>query len=222
MSEPKRRLADRAPRPDGTMPDRPPVHEEPPPATSSAQAISGARAQPMGGEPEPIAFIAIAVDLGFITQAQGEAALEARAVDAAIGAAKPIGAYLYESGVTTKDQIGKVLKMMTRISAAPPMPIPAAIPAAKVPKSLAPPQSYYADQGPSGPPKSRAVFVLLGLFLGGLGVHNFYAGYTGRGIAQLLIMILTGWTGVGIVVVGIWALIEIITVTTDANGEQLV
>src|SRR5262249_39341966 len=35
--------------------------------------------------------------------------------------------------------------------------------------------------------RSRAGYVLLGLFLGCLGVHNFYAGYSGRGAAQLLI-----------------------------------
>lgn len=28
-------------------------------------------------------------------------------------------------------------------------------------------------------PKSRLAYILMGLFLGGLGVHNFYAGYNG-------------------------------------------
>ena len=38
-------------------------------------------------------------------------------------------------------------------------------------------------------PKDKVVAILLCLFLGGFGVHNFYLGYTGRGIAQLLILI---------------------------------
>ena len=64
--------------------------------------------------------------------------------------------------------------------------------------------------------KSRLAYILLGLFLGGLGIHNFYAGYTGKGIAQLLITILSG--GFLALVVWIWVIIEICTVTKDAQG----
>lgn len=71
-------------------------------------------------------------------------------------------------------------------------------------------------------PKSRVTFVLLGLFLGCLGIHNFYAGYSGKGIAQLLITIFLGWVfGLGIFITGIWALIEIIVVNTDAQGLRM-
>jgi TM2 domain-containing membrane protein YozV len=71
-------------------------------------------------------------------------------------------------------------------------------------------------------PKSRVAFVLLGLFLGCLGIHNFYAGYTGKGIAQLLITVFLGWLfGLGILITGIWALIEIIAVSTDAQGLRM-
>ena len=70
--------------------------------------------------------------------------------------------------------------------------------------------------------KSRVAFVLLGLFLGCLGVHNFYAGYSGKGVAQLLITIFLGWVfGLGIFITGIWALIEIIVVNTDAQGLRM-
>src|SRR5262245_27835588 len=34
-------------------------------------------------------------------------------------------------------------------------------------------------------PKSRTTYILLGVFLGPLGAHNFYAGYTGRAVGQL-------------------------------------
>jgi TM2 domain-containing membrane protein YozV len=71
-------------------------------------------------------------------------------------------------------------------------------------------------------PKSRVTFVLLGLFLGCLGIHNFYAGYSGKGVAQLLITVLLGWLfGLGIFITGIWAIIEIIAVSKDAQGIQM-
>ena len=41
------------------------------------------------------------------------------------------------------------------------------------------------------PPKSRITYVLLGLFLGCLGIHNFYAKRSGCGITQLLISVLS-------------------------------
>jgi len=72
------------------------------------------------------------------------------------------------------------------------------------------------------PPKSRIAYILLGLFLGGLGIHNFYAGYAGRGVAQLLITLLTGWLIVPLFVVGLWVLIEIIVVSQDAYGRPMV
>ena len=68
-------------------------------------------------------------------------------------------------------------------------------------------------------PKSRLVYILLALFLGGLGVHNFYAGYNKAGITELLITILLGWTGVGALAVAIWVIKEMITVTKDASGQ---
>ena len=64
--------------------------------------------------------------------------------------------------------------------------------------------------------KSRIVYILFGLCLGTLGIHNFYAGYTGRGIAQLLLTLLT--CGVLSIPIWIWAIIEVITVTKDAAG----
>lgn len=66
--------------------------------------------------------------------------------------------------------------------------------------------------------KSRTAYILLGIFLGTLGIHNFFAGYTGRGIAQLLTSVLIGWLIIPLLAVWIWVLVEICTVTTDANG----
>jgi len=69
--------------------------------------------------------------------------------------------------------------------------------------------------------KSRGVFIILGLFLGCLGVHNFYAGYNGKGATQLIITLVLGWFIVGVVITAIWALFEVITVTTDAAGHRM-
>ncbi len=68
--------------------------------------------------------------------------------------------------------------------------------------------------------KSKMAAGLLGIFLGGWGIHNFYLGYTGKGIAQIIVTILT--CGIG----ALWGLIEGImilagSITTDANGVPL-
>ena len=76
--------------------------------------------------------------------------------------------------------------------------------------------------------KSRVVAglmgILFGLFLGGLGIHNFYLGYTGKAWGQLLITVLS--FGTLSFISSIWGLIEgILYLTgrdaTDANGVPL-
>ncbi|WP_207776158.1 NINE protein [Victivallis vadensis] len=67
-------------------------------------------------------------------------------------------------------------------------------------------------------PKNRTSYILLGIFLGALGVHNFYAGYQGRGLAQLLITIFLGWTILFLLITSLWAIIEVCVVTKDADG----
>ena len=67
--------------------------------------------------------------------------------------------------------------------------------------------------------KSRVAYILFGVFLGMFGVHNFYAGYVGRGIAQLLLTLFT--CGYAAVIVFIWSIIEIIVVDRDANGVPM-
>ncbi len=74
------------------------------------------------------------------------------------------------------------------------------------------------DSNPNA--KQKVVYILLAIFLGYLGIHNFYAGYNGRGISQLLISLLS--IGILIPVVWIWAIIEIITVNFDASGNKFI
>ncbi len=52
--------------------------------------------------------------------------------------------------------------------------------------------------------KSQVIALILAIFLGGLGIHRFYLGYTWQGVVQLL-------TAGGC---GLWALIDIIRIIT--------
>lgn len=72
-----------------------------------------------------------------------------------------------------------------------------------------------------GSAKSRGIYIILGIFLGLLGIHNFYAGRNGRGAFQLLITVLLGWVLIGLVITAIWVLIDIVTVETDGEGYQM-
>lgn len=78
-------------------------------------------------------------------------------------------------------------------------------------------QGEIAQQGgaPEQNGKPRVAYILLGLFLGVFGVHNFFAGYAGRGVAQLLITICS--FGLLAIAVWIWVIIEICTVEKDAR-----
>ncbi|BAS31345.1 hypothetical protein C1G86_0248 [Dehalococcoides mccartyi] len=68
--------------------------------------------------------------------------------------------------------------------------------------------------------KSRIAAGLLGIFLGSIGVHRFYLGYVGIGIAQIIVSFVT--LGIG----SIWGFIEGILILTgsfknDAKGIPL-
>jgi TM2 domain-containing membrane protein YozV len=67
----------------------------------------------------------------------------------------------------------------------------------------------------SNSPKSKVVAALLCFFLGGLGIHRFYLGYTLIGVIQLV-------TFGGC---GIWALIDFILILVgslkDRDGQDL-
>ena len=67
----------------------------------------------------------------------------------------------------------------------------------------------------------------MGIFLGWLGVHNFYLGYTGKAIGQLLLGIV-GWVFclLGPIASGIWGLVEGIkilsgSINKDGQGNLL-
>jgi len=72
---------------------------------------------------------------------------------------------------------------------------------------------------PGSATKDRVVYVLLGIFLGTLGIHNFYAGYIARAVSQLLITLLLGWLVIPWIAVAIWVLVEVCSVSRDAQGN---
>ena len=96
------------------------------------------------------------------------------------------------------------------------------------------PQQQYAPQpqqpvqvivqqqpGVNLPPKSKGVAAILCFFFGFLGVHNFYLGYVGRGIVQLILTL----TFFGMFITGFWAFIEFIMILCggirDPQGQPL-
>lgn len=85
-------------------------------------------------------------------------------------------------------------------------------------------QPAYGQPVVGGAPKQWIVAVLLAFFLGTLGIHNFYLGYTTRGIIQLVLTL----TFFGLIVSGIWAFIDFIMLLMragsyayDAQGQPL-
>ena len=84
-----------------------------------------------------------------------------------------------------------------------------------------PPRTPEIEALAAGPTKSRMVYILLALFLGGFGVHNFYAGYRSRAVASLVCCVIPpccGVTGI-IATIGLW--IDIFTMKCDAAGRPL-
>ncbi|MEI7904489.1 MAG: TM2 domain-containing protein [Candidatus Firestonebacteria bacterium] len=67
--------------------------------------------------------------------------------------------------------------------------------------------------------KPRAVFVLLGIFLGAAGIHNFYAGYLGKALAQLVLGVsgmYTNW--ITTIFAFLWAIADVLLVRQDDWG----
>ena len=69
--------------------------------------------------------------------------------------------------------------------------------------------------------KSKTAFILFGIFLGSLGIHNFYAGYKSKGLTQLLVSVLLCWLILPYLAMYIWAIVEICTVEHDADGNLM-
>lgn len=94
-----------------------------------------------------------------------------------------------------------------RVAPTPPAPLPA----------------FYVVPGPADGPSSRKIApaILLCFFVGVLGIHRFYAGKVGSGATMLMLSL----TVVGLVVTGIWALVDLLTLAVggfrDGDGRPM-
>ncbi len=68
-------------------------------------------------------------------------------------------------------------------------------------------------------PKNKLAAGLLALFLGTLGIHKFYLGYTKAGVIMLLVSLIGSLVLIGPAVMGIIALIEAITYLTKSDEQ---
>lgn len=66
-------------------------------------------------------------------------------------------------------------------------------------------------------PKEKLVAGLLGIFLGGLGIHKFYLGYNKEGLIMLLVSLLT--CGMGATITSLIGLIEGVIYLTKSDEE---
>ena len=76
-----------------------------------------------------------------------------------------------------------------------------------------PPSPYGYGAGVST--RSRIVAGVLGILLGPIGVHRFYLGYTGIGILQIVLSIITGG------VAGLWGFIEGILILATRDWRDV-
>lgn len=82
--------------------------------------------------------------------------------------------------------------------------------------------------------KSKVTAILLAVFVGAFGAHNFYLGYTRNAVIQLILTIVGLLTMILLLIgvfpmiaVGVWVVVDIIrlasgSISTDAHGNPLV
>ena len=91
----------------------------------------------------------------------------------------------------------------------------------------------------NAPQKSKKVYIILGILLGGLGIHNFYAGLKKRGLIELILGLVLWGISISLMfkefpldelqsilatikalrlIPYIWIIFDLIKVKTDGNG----
>jgi hypothetical protein len=74
------------------------------------------------------------------------------------------------------------------------------------------------DGGGTPPLKSKVAAGVMAIFLGALGVHNFYLGRNSRALTQLLISLLS--FGALAPAVNLWSMVEGVLILTSAPGSE--
>jgi TM2 domain-containing membrane protein YozV len=128
----------------------------------------------------------------------------------------------WKNGMLSWEPIGSQRHLFQTLHQSPPQPQIFQQPTYQQPVQIYQQQPLIVQPVFIGVQKSRAAYIILGLFLGGLGIHNFYAGYGGKGATQLLLNLFLFWTIIVPFVIGIWVIIEVITVNHDAHGNRMV
>jgi TM2 domain-containing membrane protein YozV len=70
-------------------------------------------------------------------------------------------------------------------------------------------------------PKRRLTYIILGLLLGMIGVHNLYAGRRGEGTVQLILFLMFFWTIIVPLGLIAWSFVEVCAVKTDGKGRLM-
>ncbi|MEQ1854398.1 MAG: GYF domain-containing protein, partial [Chthoniobacteraceae bacterium] len=100
------------------------------------------------------------------------------------------------------------------------------LPLSTIADMLQPPaSSFYAAARAAQPMMesdcSRGIYIILGLFFGLIGVHNFYAGHLRNGALQCILFATLFWTVIVPVGLFVWVVMELFTVTHDGKGRPL-
>lgn len=117
---------------------------------------------------------------------------------------------LLDMGAITQEEYDRKKREILDGSSNPILPVTA---------SSTPTRPQYAptSQVPQG--KSKVAAGLLAIFLGGLGIHKFYLGYTTQGIILLLVTILGALLLIGPLITGVISLIEGIIYLTKSDED---
>lgn len=77
------------------------------------------------------------------------------------------------------------------------------------------------QSGEHANPKSGVIYILLAWLLGTIGIHNFYAGYVGRAIVQLLLTLAAPlFLFVPLIVTALWAFVELLFQNKSRGGRR--
>lgn len=127
-------------------------------------------------------FCEVGIDLSLLNKEQVDKALEQQRVDSSIGVNKPIGAYLFEANILTKDQIAQILKIQDKYEK--PLLVSPQIQSNSQPStnqnpSLTPTQDLLANEIASWDTGSKII-----LLSGALGFISLFMGWINAGIIQ--------------------------------------
>lgn len=122
-------------------------------------------------------FCEVGVDLNILTKDQVEKALEQQRVDRSIGVTKPIGAYLFEANIVTKEQIAQILKIQDKYE----KPAPAQVPQQPQPT---PPQTVSISQASQPPEPDSGIGGKIIIFSGIAAFISLFMGWINAGIIQ--------------------------------------